>query len=133
MSSPHQETEEPITYINVVPMVDIMLVLLIVFMLTANFIASPSLPISAPKSYTAESTAPASRALVLTKTGQLSYRNKAVTETELREILKGEAVLNPDLRVVLSADAGISHGEVVKLIDLVRQAGVTKIALGVVR
>ena len=133
MSSPHQDSEEPITYINVVPMVDIMLVLLIIFMLTANFIATPSLPISTPKSYTSESTAPASQALVLTKTREFYYRNKKVTEQELKSRLAEDVALNPDLRVVLSADTSTPHGEVVALIDLARALGVKKIALGVVR
>jgi biopolymer transport protein ExbD len=133
MSAPHQSTEEPITQINVVPLVDIMLVLLIIFMLTANFIATPSLSVSAPKSYTAEPSAPSSQALVLTRERELLYKNRKVDEAGLRQALREDVALNPDLRVVLSADRAIPHGEVVALIDLARAAGVRKIALGVVK
>jgi biopolymer transport protein ExbD len=133
MSAPHQETDEAITSINVVPMVDIMLVLLIIFMLTASFITSPSLLVSVPKSYTAEPTAPASQALVFTKDREIFYRNEKVTEQELRSRLVEDLALNPDLRLVLSADAAIPHGEIIQLLDLARSVGARKVALGVSR
>jgi len=133
MGSPHQQSEEPITQINVVPLVDIMLVLLIIFMLTASFITSPSLSVSVPKSYTAEPTAPSSQALVLTREREILYKNRKVTETELKRTIVSDLALNPELRIVLSADRAIPHGEVVALIDLARSVGARKIALGVVK
>ena len=131
MSAPHQPSDEPITQINVIPLVDIMLVLLIIFMLTASFITSPSLTVSVPKSYTSEPTAPASQALVYTKDRTIHYRGEKVDEDTLKARLAEDLALNPDLRVVISADASITHGEVVGLIDLARSVGVRKIALGV--
>ncbi len=126
-----QDADEPITQINVVPLVDIMLVLLIIFMLTASFISTPSIPVNVPKAYTSNPTAPASQALVLNLQGEIFYQNRKVTREELGKILREEAALNPELRIVLSADTAVTHGKVVELLDLVRQAGITKIALGV--
>jgi|SRR5579859_3609646 len=131
MNVSHQDTDEAITQINVVPLVDIMLVLLIIFMLTASFISTPSLPVSTPKALTANPTAPASQAVVLNLQGEVFYQNRKINPEELKQKLREAGVLNPDLRIVLSADASVSHGKVVELIDLIRQAGVTKIALGV--
>jgi biopolymer transport protein ExbD len=125
------ESDEAITQINVVPLVDIMLVLLIIFMLTASFISAPSVPVSVPKAFTANPTAPASQSLVLNLKGEIYYQNQKVSPDQLRTILRDAAILNPDLRIVLSADASALHGKVVELLDLARQAGVTKIALGV--
>jgi len=126
-----QETDEAITQINVVPLVDIMLVLLIIFMLTASFISTPSVPVNLPKALTSNPTAPASQALVLNLRGEIFFQDKKIEREKLKSILQEQAALNPDLRIVLSAYALAPHGKVVELLDLVRQAGVTKIALGV--
>jgi biopolymer transport protein ExbD len=123
--------DEPITQINVVPMVDIMLVLLIIFMLTASFISNPSLSIQVPKALTSDPTAPSTRSLVLNARGEVFYQNQKVTKEELARALKSQAAMDPQIRIVLSADASLSHGKVVELLDVVRQAGVTKVALGV--
>jgi biopolymer transport protein ExbD len=126
------DSDEAITQINVVPLVDIMLVLLIIFMLTASFISTPSVPVKVPKALTANPTAPASQALVLTAKGEIFYQNKKTDKAALFQELREAAALNPNLRLVLSADAQVTHGKVVELLDLARQAGVTQIALGVV-
>ncbi len=131
MGFAQKDQDEAITQINVVPLVDIMLVLLIIFMLTASFISTPSIPVTVPKAMTSNPTAPASQALVLSTKGEIFYQNKIIEKEKLRIVLKEAAALNPELRIVLSADAAASHGKVVELLDLVRQAGVTRIALGV--
>ena len=130
--NPHSsDADEPITYINIVPMVDVVLVLLIIFMLTASFISSPSLPVNVPKAYTADDTAPRSESLVLASDGSLHFRNKKMDAVELERELKEAAELNSELRVVLSAGASTPHGKVVELLDLARRCGVRKLALGV--
>jgi biopolymer transport protein ExbD len=133
MSFSPQEPDEAITQINVVPLVDIMLVLLIIFMLTASFISTPSIPVNVPKALTSNPTAPASQSLVLNVRGEIFLQGKGISRENLSRALREAAALNPDLRVVLSADAAVTHGKVVELLDLVRQAGVTKIALGVAK
>ena len=125
------DSDEAITQINVVPMVDIMLVLLIIFMLTASFISTPSVPVKVPKALTSNPTAPASQALVLTVKGDIYYQNRKIDKAALAQDLREAAALNPNLRLVLSADTQVTHGKVVELLDLARQAGVTQIALGV--
>src|SRR5690242_11500501 len=110
------EADEPITQINVVPLVDIMLVLLIIFMLTASFISTPSVPVSVPKAYSANPTAPASQSLVLGLQGEIFYQGVKMGKEELTRRLKEATTLNPDLRLVLSADASTPHGKVVELL-----------------
>jgi len=128
-----QEPDEPITQINVIPLVDIMLVLLIIFMLTANFISTPSVPVSLPEALTSNPTAPESQAVVLTEKGELYFQNLPVEKGKFVDILQQAVARNPDLRIVLSADASVPHGRVVELLDLIRMAGVTKVALGVTK
>ena len=127
------DQDEAITQINVVPLVDIMLVLLIIFMLTASFISTPSVPVNVPKAYSSNPTAPASQALVLNVRGEIFYRDRRIEREQLSARLQEEAALNPELRIVLSADASVPHGKVVEILDLARRAGVVKIALGVAK
>ncbi len=123
--------DEPITQINVVPLVDIMLVLLIIFMLTASFIATPSVPVHLPKAFNTDPTLPRSLSLVLDAKNQVFLQGKRIDPAGLAGQLRGYAATNPELRIVLSADDSVTHGKVVELLDSVRQAGVTQIALGV--
>lgn len=123
--------EEPITQINVVPLVDIMLVLLIIFMLTASFIATPSVPVKLPKAYSADPSLPRSLSLVLDIKGQVFLQGRKIAIGDLAGLLRQYAATNPELRIVLSADDSVTHGKVVELLDSVRQAGVTQVALGV--
>ena len=131
MASSSLDPEEPLTQINVVPMVDIMLVLLVIFMLTASFISNPSLNIQTPKAVTADPTAPASVSLVLNVRGEIYFQNQLLSGEDLSQALRAQVRRDPETRLVLSADASIPHGKVVELLDLVRQAGITKVALGV--
>jgi biopolymer transport protein ExbD len=131
MASPGLEPEEPLTQINVVPMVDIMLVLLVIFMITASFISNPSLNVETPKALTHDPAAPSSVSLVLTAQGEVFFQNRRLAGEDLIQALRAQAVRDPDTRLVLSADASIPHGKVVELLDLARQAGITKAALGV--
>jgi biopolymer transport protein ExbD len=132
--NPHSnDSEGPITYINVIPLVDVVLVLLIVFMLTTSFISSPSVPVNTPKSYSAESTAPASESLVLNRKGEVFFKNKKTDMASLKKDLKEQAALHSDLRVVLSADGDVPHYKVVELLDLARTSGVKRLALGVTK
>jgi biopolymer transport protein ExbD len=123
--------DEPITQINVVPLVDIMLVLLIIFMLTASFIATPSVPVHLPKSYTSDPSLPRSVSVVLDSKDQVFFQGKKIVKTDLTDQLKESAAMNPELRVVISADDAVTHGKVMELLDMVRQAGVTQVAFGV--
>ena len=131
MAFAHPDSDDAITQINVVPLVDIMLVILIIFMVTASFISTPSIHVAVPKALTANPTLPAARSLVLDAQGGIFYQGQKIEREELTNELRMIAALDPDLRVVLSADTSVSNGKVVALLDLVRQAGVTKIALGV--
>ena len=133
MSFTSQDNDEFVTQINVVPLVDIMLVLLIIFMLTASFISTPTLPVNVPKALSSNPVAPPSQALVLNLQGEIFYRGQKTGRETLAEKLREDSALNPNLRIVLSADAAVPHGRVVELLDLVRQAGVSKIALGVAK
>lgn len=127
-----QSTEDDIiTGINVTPLVDIILVLLIIFMLTANIISKPSIAVELPQASTGEASEPTTVALTLTKTGELFLNGSPTDEAALKAYLPGVAKSDPRTQAVIAADKEVSHGKVIYLIDLVRTAGIYKFALNI--
>ena len=123
--------EEPITNINVTPLVDIILVLLIIFMVTATFIVAPSIKIELPKAVTSENSDPQTFAVVITSEGDLYLNGAPSDERQIVAYIEERLKKTPDLQVVISADKMVYHGMVVRIIDLVRQNGVKKFAINV--
>ena len=120
-----------ISDINIIPMVDIMLILLIIFMVTATFIQKDSLDINLPKVAAADPDTKESTQVAMTRDGMFYLDGVQVTEVYLLESLTNEAKYRPNLRITLSADESISYGAVSRLMGLMRQGGITRIALSV--
>lgn len=120
-----------ISDINITPMVDIMLVLLIIFMVTANFIKKDSVNINLPKVAAADANIKESVQVALTKDGRIFLEGNTVTSDYLVHQLERDAKLRPNMRVTLSADESLSYGTVSQVMGLLRKSGVTKIALSV--
>lgn len=129
MAASANEDEDAITSINVTPLVDIVLVLLIIFMMTASYIVSPAIKVELPKAASAESVVQSVLALVITKEGDLFLNNNKATSDELRAFIRNEKQGGKDLEAIIAADASVAHGRVVGLIDLIKQEGVVKFAI----
>ena len=125
------DNDDMITGINVTPLVDIILVLLIIFMLTANLIAKPSIEVQLPEASTGDAVEPRTLALTLTKGGELFLNGSPTDEAALRAYLPTVAKSDPKAQAIIAADKDVSHGRVVWLIDLVRTYGIYKFALNV--
>ncbi len=123
--------DDMITDINVTPLVDIMLVLLIIFMLTANLIVAPAIKVDLPNAATGEGSEPSTIALTLTKDNKLYLNGKETTEEAVKAFVPGEIAKKADLQAIVAADQEVSHGQVVHLIDLVRTLGISKFALNI--
>ncbi len=125
-----QDTDDGVvTGINVTPLVDIMLVLLIVFMVTAHFVQDSGIKINLPKTATAESSVTSALTVTMDSAGQIHLMDTVVDLNGLRANLEREAKLNPGVRVTLAADQDLSYRSVVGVLDLIKQAGVTRVAL----
>lgn len=126
-----QDTDQDgvVTGINVTPLVDIMLVLLIVFMVTAHFVADSGLKINLPKATTAEGAATPSLTVSLNQTGDIFLLENQVDINGLKANLEREAKLNPGVRVTLAADQALPYREIVRILDVIKQSGVTRVAL----
>ena len=113
--------------INVTPMVDVMLVLLVIFILTAPLMAS-SIKLDLPKTDAAKaSEAPKFVTLVVDKTGQIFLNDKSIAIDELKTSLTQTAVKNPDTEVQLRADEAVPYGKVVEVMGVAQKAGLNRI------
>ena len=122
--------DESITGINVTPLVDVVLVLLVVLMVTATYLASRSIPVDLPTGKTGEATT-APLTVSLTKAGSLYVDGVPCNEAELREKLKTARRADPELRAVIAADGSVQHRKVIGVIDLLRQEHVDRFAINV--
>jgi biopolymer transport protein ExbD len=122
------DSDRDITEINVTPLVDITLVLLIVFMVTAKLVMSQAMPLDLPKAASAGTTT-----TVLTVSvdehGKLSANGTALAHAAaLLTLSRTELAKTPDLRAVIAADVRTPHGQVMQVLDALRSAGLAKVA-----
>ncbi len=123
--------DDLISGINVTPLVDITLVLLIIFMVTAKIIVSQSLPLDLPKAASGQDVQLVF-GLELHSNGDTVIDGKKVPSDDAILAAAREAqAKTADLRAVIRADTTVQHGRVIRALDLLKQAGVSKIAFGV--
>lgn len=126
----NQGVDEEIVGINVTPLVDVVLVLLVVLMVTAGYIASKAIPVDLPKAATGE-TVPKTLALSIDQEGTLYLEGKKLPADAIQAKVGAAKRANPGLRAVIAADGRARHHHVVRLIDLLRQEHVREFALDV--
>jgi biopolymer transport protein ExbD len=125
--------DEGIHDINITPFVDIILVVLIIFMVTATYIVAPSIKVNLPDAATGENTEQSSLGLTLAADGTLYLNGEATDEARLRDTIRAEKARDKDVVCLIAADRTVLHGDVVHLIDLVRQEGVARFAINIER
>lgn len=131
MASKYSDTDEVISEINVVPLVDIILVVLIIFMVTAPMFLKPSINVNLPKAASGDSTSPSKLNISLTSDGKINLNGNFVNEDSVQKKAQEEVAKNPDVQAVISADKDVAHGKVVALLDIVKTAGVKKFAISI--
>jgi biopolymer transport protein ExbD len=128
------EDEGPIASINIIPFVDIVLVLLVIFMATSATIARASLKVELPRAASAGSKVASTLNLVCTRQGALLIDGQPVASEEAAERrVRQQASADPKTQAVIAADRGVPYGRVVELIDLVKRNGISTFALDVER
>jgi len=114
--------------INVTPLVDVMLVLLVVFIITAPLMAPQALKINLPKT---ESVAKDDKlqkvSLAIDAKGQLSLDSSLLTDSALAEVLKVRAA-DPQFQLQIQADEAVNYGRVAQVMALAQKAGVAKLS-----
>jgi biopolymer transport protein ExbD len=122
-----------IVAINITPMVDVVLVLLVIMMVAAKFIVSQSIKIDLPKASSSDGSASSLAAVTITKEGKILFNAEAVTEEQLVEKFRGAYGANHDVNLVVTADKASTHGDVMHVIDVARTNGITHFAVNVER
>ncbi len=130
-TSGSDDEDDLISGINVTPLVDIVLVLLIIFMVTATYIVRASIEVELPRAAHGGEATGTVLAVILTRDGPGYLDGVRRSEEELVARTREAVGRDRDTRAIISADRGALHGAVVRVIDLVRGAGVTRFAIHV--
>ena len=123
--------DDMISGINVTPLVDITLVLLIIFMTTATLMVSPSIKVNLPKAKTAEKSPVTPFSITIDKNDNLYLNGKPVTEDEIVNKIKSVKKSGSTPEVIIAADKDVRHGFFIHIIDIVKQQGVDKFAINI--
>ncbi len=125
--------------INITPLTDIFLVLLIIFMVTSSVIvnqgsgAQAGLKVNLPKGGQVSDVTPAKTdlSLAILEDGRVVIAGKVMELEELKEALAAAREVSPDTLVIVQADEGVPHGRVVEVMELAKVAGLAQLAIGV--
>lgn len=125
------EDEGSITGINVTPFVDIALVLLIIFMVTAKYVVAPhAIPLDLPSGVPPHTNAVnVTIAVSVDAAGAIVADTRPFNDAGLMAYVRERHRESPDVRVIIAAGDAVPHGRVVRIIDLVRRGGVTRFAI----
>ena len=126
--------DDVIADINITPFVDIILVVLIIFMVTATTIVKESIPVNLPEAASGEESKSISLGVTMLGTGELLLDGQPVSEQGLRAAIrkaKTDAEKPGDVVCLISAEKNVAHGRVVWLLDVVKDEGVAKFAINI--
>lgn len=120
-----------ITGINVTPLVDVVLVLLVVLMVSSTYVVAQTIKVQLPKASQSDGPAKKPLRLVMKTDGTLMLDDAVVTPAQVSATLAARIKADPETSLVISADEKVPHGKVVTLIDQAKAAGVTQFAINV--
>ena len=124
------KSDEGIYSINIVPFVDIVLVLLVITMLMAPTMYQSSIRLELPESFQAIASNKITFRLSLNKDGELYLDNRKIGAEEIPTLYEKARAIDPEVDAIMNADKIVSHGQVMQVIDVLRKAGMRNIAMG---
>jgi biopolymer transport protein ExbD len=126
-----QNDDEGLNDINITPFVDVVLVLLVIFMVTAPAMVKQSLNVKLPKSNTTDGGKSVSQGIAITKEGQIFLNGNLVSADSFPQKLIELKNQNPEITFLISADAESMHGKLIEVIDTLKKNGLNQFALQV--
>ncbi|MBU0700589.1 biopolymer transporter ExbD [bacterium] len=126
MSQPRKEL---ITKVNVLPLVDVCLVLVIIFMITAPLMMQPVMEVKLPKAVTVEGEEKENIAITIALNGKIAVNEKELTWEKLPAELTERINHSRDKFVIIRADENASHGEMLKAMRVAKDAGAKKLTI----
>jgi biopolymer transport protein ExbD len=130
MAAPSQQADGIISGINVTPLVDVMLVLLVIFIVTAKIIVTPAVPLDLPHAAHGEEVQVVLSVIVPLRGAVLVNGAPLPNDDALTEKARAAAANEPDLRAVIQADGDVPHRRVIQVLDQLKGAGITRVAFG---
>ncbi len=129
MAASTQDTDQEISDINIVPLVDIILVVLIIFMVTAPAMLKPNFPVQLPEASTGQSGEPSFLNVTVTEQGQVMINGQIRDEIQTVQLAKEQFEKNPNVQAVITADRRAFHESVIQAMDWIKKAGISDFAL----
>jgi biopolymer transport protein ExbD len=131
MHGVHASEDEPMADMNLIPLIDIALTLLIILMVTTAFIKQPGVSLKLPETATREGAPETNKdtTVMVTADGSVYVDGKVRTLPELQTHLKGVAARDKQARIMLKGDRGVVYQRMMEVMDTVRQAGLTRVVL----
>lgn len=127
------DDDDVIAGINVTPLVDITLVLLIIFMVTTSHIVRAQIEVDLPKAATGESKPSTTLVLQIAADGTYAFNGQPTTLDAIGKLAKAEKAKDAEVRAIIAADKNVPYEKVVDLIDTIKLNGVEKFALNIER
>jgi biopolymer transport protein ExbD len=119
-----------ISGINVTPLVDVMLVLLVIFIVTAKIIVTPAVPLDLPHAAHGEEVQVVLSVIIPVRGPMLVDGTPLPDDDALTAKARAAAAGNPELRAVIQADGDVPHRRVIRVLDDLKGAGLTRVAFG---
>jgi biopolymer transport protein ExbD len=129
MAGAVEQDEEAITGINVTPLVDITLVLLIIFMVTATYIVKETIEVELPRAAHGGETVQRTLAVVLDRQGRLFLNGVETDDAGLLRTVQDVRSKGEEVQAIIGADKSATHGAVTHILDVLKGAGVVKFAI----
>jgi biopolymer transport protein ExbD len=133
MAGGSESEDEAITGINVTPLVDVTLVLLIIFMVTASYIVKETIEVELPRAAHGGETVQKTFALVVTREGQTFLNGVPMDDQRLVAEVEKAKSAGEDVQAIVGADKNATHGTVTHLLDVLKGAGVMRFAIQIER
>lgn len=125
-----RQQERPDVSIEITSLIDVIFMMLLFFMITTNFVSAPGIKVQLPKTSTQESLQEKKDVTIVVAPNQKIFLNdNAVNLSELKQKLGAIAAETPTTLVIIRADTQVPHGEVVQVMDIARELGLTRLAI----
>jgi biopolymer transport protein ExbD len=115
--------------LDLTPLIDVVLMLVIFFMLTTTFVLSPGVQVDLPQGSSLQKPRESDAIITITKDGAVYFQDAQVSLETLQAVLQRAQREQPQLRVVIKADTQVQHGRVVQVMDMAKLVGIERLAI----
>jgi biopolymer transport protein ExbD len=115
--------------LDLTPLIDVVLMLVLFFMLTTTFVLSPGVQVDLPQGSSLQQPRESDAIITITKDGAVYFQDAQVSLETLQAVLQRAKSQQPGLRVVIKADTVVQHGRVVEVMDMAKLVGIERLAI----